>query len=85
MGKFQRNKSKPRTVVCKFLRSKDKHKNLQNSKKLKNSGIFIYDDFFKVTMELKKSLWEEVSQHQKQNQIAHLNYRIIVVKGRIVR
>ena len=85
MGKFQRNKSKPRTVVCKFLRSKDKHKNLQSSKKLKNSGIFIYDDFFKVTMELKKSLWEEVLQHQKQNKIAHLHYRSIAVKGRIVR
>ena len=85
MGKFQRNKSKPRAVVCKFLRSKDKHKNLQSSKKLKNSGIFIYDNFFKVMMELIKSLWEEVLQHQKQNKIAHSNYRSIAVKGRIVR
>ena len=57
MGKFQRNKSKPRTVVCKFLRSKDKHKVLQNGKKLKNSGIFIYEDFSNATMELRQSLW----------------------------
>ena len=33
MGKFQRNKSKSRTVVCKFLRSKEKHKVLLNAKK----------------------------------------------------
>ena len=85
MGKFQRNKSKPRTVVCKFLRSKDKHKVLQNAKKLKNTGIFIYEDFSNATMELRKSLWEEVLQHRQQNKIAYLNYRSIVVKDRIVR
>ena len=35
MGKFQRNKSKPQTVVCKFLRSKDKCKVLLNAKKVR--------------------------------------------------
>ena len=54
MGKFQGNKSKPRTVVCEFLRFKDKHKVLQNVKKLKNTGIFIFEDFSKATIELKK-------------------------------
>ena len=85
MGKFQRNKSKPRTVVCKFLRSKDKHKVLLNAKKLKDTGIFIYEDFTKATMELRKSIWEEVLQHRQQNKIAYLNYRSTVVKNRIVR
>ena len=65
MVKFQKNKSKPRTVVCKFLRSKDKHKVLLNVKKLKDTGIFIYEDFSKATMALRKSLWEEVLQHIK--------------------
>ena len=60
MGKFHRNKSKPQTVVSKLLRSKDKHKVLINGKKLKETGIFIYEDFSKATMELRKSLWEEV-------------------------
>ena len=64
MGKFQRNKSKPQTVVCKFLRSKDKHKVLQNAKKLQNTGIFIYEDFSNATMELIRSIWEEVLQPQ---------------------
>ena len=56
MVKFQKNKSKPRTVVCKFLRSKDKHKVLLNAKMLKDTGIFIYEDFSKATMELRKFL-----------------------------
>ena len=85
MGKFQKNKSKPRTVVCKFLRSKDKHKVLLNAKKLKGTGIFIYKKFSKAAMELRKSLWEEVLQHRQQNKIIYLNYRSIAVKDRIVR
>ena len=38
------------TAVCKFLRFK------KVSKKLKNTGIFIYENFSKATMELRKSL-----------------------------
>ena len=85
MGKFQRNKRKPQTVVCKFLRSKEKHKVLLNAKKLKDTGIFIYEDFSKATMELRKSLWEEVLQHRQQNKTVYLNYRSIVAKDCIIR
>ena len=85
IGKFQRNKSKPGTVVYTFLRSIDKHKVFQNSKKLKNTGTFIYEDFSKTTIELRKSLWEEVLLHQQQDKITYLNYRSIVVKDNIVR
>ena len=85
MGKFQRNKSKPQTVACKFLLSKDKRKVLLNEKKLKDIGIFIYEDFSKATMKLRKSIWEEVLQHRQQNKIAYLNYRSTVVNDRIVR
>ena len=48
----------PRTVVCRLNRFKDKQHILNNAKKLKNTGIFIYKDFSKDTMELRKSLWE---------------------------
>ena len=69
----------------KFLRSKDKHKVLLNKKKLKDTGIFIYEDFSKAKMELRKSLWEKVLQYRQQNEIAYLNYRSIVVKDCIER
>ena len=39
MGKFKDKRS----TVCRFLRSKDKQKILSNAKKLKNTGIFIYE------------------------------------------
>ena len=46
-GKFKINQSKPRTIVCRFLRFKDKEKILKNSKKLKDTGIFILKTFVK--------------------------------------
>ena len=74
-------RSRPRTIVCKLLRIKDKQKIIQNSKKLKNTGIFVYEDFCKDTMDLRKQLWEKVLQHRANNKIAYLNYRSIVVRN----
>ena len=85
MSKFQGNKSKPRTVFCKFLSSEDKHKVLQNSKKLKNTGIFIDEDLSKATSKMMKSLWEEFLQHRQQNKISYLSYKYSVVNNCIVR
>ena len=53
-GKFKKNQAKPRTIVYRLLIFKDKEKILQNSKKLKNTGTFTYEDFCKETMETSK-------------------------------
>ena len=79
MGKRKGNR--PRTIICKFLRFKDKQKILKNAKKLKNSGIYIYEDFCNDTMELRKSLWEEVMEHRRQGKFAFLNYRSIILRN----
>ena len=74
-------RSRPRRIVCKLLRFKDKQKIIQKSKKLKNTGIFVYEDFCKDTMDLRKQLWEEVSEHRANNKIAYLNYRSVIVRN----
>ena len=74
-------RSRPRTIVCKLLRFKDKQKVIQNSKKLKNTSIFVYVDFCKDTMDLRKQLWDKVLEHRANNKIAYLNYRSIVVRN----
>ena len=79
-SKFKKNQSKPRTIVCRFLRFKDKEKILKNSKKLKDTGIFIFEDFCKETVELRKSLWQEVLEHCRQGRIAYLNYKQVICK-----
>ena len=56
--------SRTRTIICRLLRFKDKQRIIQSSKKLKNTGIFIYEDFCKDTMDLRKQLWEKVLGHE---------------------
>ena len=58
-----------RTIICRLLRFKDKQIIIQGSKKLKNTGIFIYENFCKDTMDLCKQLWEKVLEHQANNKI----------------
>ena len=72
---------RPRTIICRLLRFKDKQRIIQGSKKLKNAGIFIYEDFCKDIMDLRKQLWEKVLEHRANNKISYLNYRSIVVRN----
>ena len=61
------NQDQPCTVVCRLDRFKDKQCILYNAKKkLKKMGIFIYEDFLKDIMELRRSLREQVLENQKQ-------------------
>ena len=80
--KKKENPGRPRTIVCRFLNYKDKTNILKNAKKLKGKNIFINEDFFHETMELRKELWERVKKHREEGQIAYLQYRTIVVKRR---
>lgn len=70
----------PRKVTCRFFCFKDKQKILQNAKKLKNTVIYIYEDFSKDTMEIRKSLWEEVLNYLRRGKFAYLNYGSVVVR-----
>ena len=76
------NPGKPRTIVCRFLNYKDKTNILKNTKKLKGENIFINEDFFHETMELRKELWEKVQKHRNEGKIAYLHDRALVVKRR---
>ena len=59
---------------------KDKQKILQNAKKLNNTGIYIYEDFLKGTMELRKSLWEEFLNCHRLGKFTYLKYKSVVVR-----
>ena len=50
--------------------------------KLKDTEIFIYEDFYSHTMELWKSLWEKVLEYHRQGKYAYLDYRTIVLKDK---
>ena len=76
----KKNQNHLHTIICRITKFKEKQQILKNAKLLKNTGTFIYKDFCKDTMELRKELWQEVLEYRRQNKFAYLNYRSIVVR-----
>ena len=74
----RKSRSKPRIIVCKLLRFKDKRNIFSKAKLLKGINIFINEDYCQDTVEYRKKFWEEVKTLQSQGKIAYLNYRSIV-------
>ena len=75
--------TRPRTIICSLTKFKEKQKIfLINAKVLKDTGLFIYEDYCKDTMSVRKKLWEQVLNYRKQDKIAYLNYRSIVVHNK---
>ena len=75
-------KTKPRPIVCKILSYKQKKEIQKNANKLKDTNIFINEEFCHETRLHRKQLWEEVKRLCRESQIARLNYRSVVVKRR---
>ena len=75
-----KNQIRSRTIICKVTKFKDKQKILKSVKCLKDTGIFIYEDSCKDTMDLRKKLWNKVLEYRKQNKMTYLIYRSIVVR-----
>ena len=69
-----KNQNHPRTIICKVTKFKDKQKILKYAKRLKDTGVFIYSDFCKDTIDLQKKLWKKVLEYCKQTKFAYLNY-----------
>jgi len=65
---------KPRTIVAKFLRYKDKEMVLANWKGLKGTRIYVKEDFSADTLQLRSKLWTEVLNLRRQGKYAILKY-----------
>ena len=57
------HQGRPRTVICRFNKFKDKQQILNNTKKLRDKDIYFYEGFAKDTMDLWKTFWEKVLQY----------------------
>ena len=71
----KRDSTRPPTIICRLTKFKEKQKILINTKVLKDTSIFICEDYCKDTMSVRKKLWEQVLNHK----IAYLNYCNIFV------
>ena len=79
---FKNDQTASRTIVAKFASWKQKELVLSNARKLKDSGIYINQDYSKATMDIRKEKWETVKNLRKQGTYAVLVYDKVVTKGR---
>ena len=79
----RKSTNKPKTIVCKLLRFKDKQSILRKAKLLKGANTFINEDYCPDTVEYRKELWEEVKVLRSQGKIVYLNYRSIVSRDKV--
>lgn len=66
--------NKPRGIIAKFLRFKDKSDVLANAKKLKGTDIFINEDFIDSVRKRRKELLPEMWAARNRGEIAFLRY-----------
>ena len=75
---------KPRTIVMKLLRYKDKTKILKNRNTLKHTSVWINEDFSKETLYIRKQLAEEIKERKNEGETGLvIRYdRIVKIKTR---
>lgn len=78
-GKPMSSSGKPRPVVVKFLRLKDKLAVLDRAKNLKGTGIFINEDFPEAVRLRRKQLLPEMKAARQRGDIAYLRYDKLIV------
>ena len=71
----------PGTIIFRFNKVKDKQQILNNVKKLRDTAIYIYENFSRIyEKDLRKTLWEKVLEYRGQNKFVCLYYRSIIVR-----
>ncbi|KAK7882754.1 hypothetical protein WMY93_028928 [Mugilogobius chulae] len=73
------NLERPRPVVVRFLRLKDKMAVLDRAKRLKGTGIFINEDFPETVRQKRKELLPAMKAARERGDVAYLKYDKLIV------
>lgn len=75
---FRPNADKPRPIVAKFLRFKDRSTVLEKAKKLKGTNIFINEDFTEAVQQKRRDLLPALKAARECGEIAYLRYNRLI-------
>ncbi|XP_057314220.1 ankyrin repeat domain-containing protein 12-like [Hydractinia symbiolongicarpus] len=76
----EKSNGKKRTIVLKLLDYKDKVNILNNSKKLKGTGIYVNEDYSTSTNQIRANLFKEMKIHRENGKYAIVLYDRLVVR-----
>jgi len=71
---------RPRTIIFKLLNYKDKERILSSAKKLKNTKIFINEDFSDDTNKIRRELKEKMKHARAEGKYAEIIYDKLVIR-----
>ena len=77
--KWDKSKEEPSTIVAKLFNYKDKEYILKNTHHLKDTNIYIYEDYSKEILAIGKSLWDEVKKLRQQGKCAIVKESMLLI------
>lgn len=76
---------RPRRVMVSLLRLKDKQQILSSAKKLRESKIYMNEDFSGAVLQRRKELWPKLKAARERGDIATLRYDKLIVRPRVAQ
>ena len=70
----------PRTIIARLNRELDRDSIMRSTRKLKQTGIFINEDFCENTMRIRKELYPKLKAAREANNIAYIRRRNLIIK-----
>lgn len=82
VGRKQAGRSRPRTIVAKFLSYKAREAILKARKNLKGTNIYVREDFSDIVNAKRRELLPKLKEARQQGSIAYLRYDKLVILPR---
>lgn len=75
-------KQSSKCTVCRITKVKDERFMLRNARKLKGTGVFIYEDFSKEMIEIRNTV-SQVLEYRREKKFAYLSHQSIAVRDHV--
>ena len=70
----------PRTIIARLNRESDRDSIMKSTRKLKQTGIFINEDFCENTIKIRKELYPKLKAAREANNIAYIKRRNLIIR-----
>ena len=70
----------PRTIIARLNRDLDRDSIMKSTRKLKQTGIFINEDFCENTMRVRKELYPKLKAAREANNVAYIKRRSLIIR-----
>ena len=81
LGQYRPSSKYPRMIIARFEKEAEKKILLENKFKLKNTKIYIEEDYSQSVRDIRRELWKAAIEERKQGKRATVRYKTLFVDG----